>query len=90
MLLRKVQSKRRELFEEPLPITIAERTSTGIDGSFLYLQLFLSILLQMDAKSTEKSELLHYCYDEYKNNTKELRWVNKFEQEYRPDEALRW
>ncbi|CAF4701202.1 unnamed protein product, partial [Rotaria sp. Silwood2] len=82
--------RRRQKIEEPMPISVAERSSTEIDGGFLHYQLFLQILTQMDSIPSEKEELLELCRQTYYGNPSELRIIEEFEKDYHNDNALWW
>ncbi|CAF1953011.1 unnamed protein product [Rotaria magnacalcarata] len=76
--------------DEPLPITIVEISSTGIDGGFLHLQLLLDILVGIDSTSSGKKELLDFCRTVYKDDPLELDRLREFERDYDGGGALQW
>ncbi|CAM4814936.1 unnamed protein product [Rotaria magnacalcarata] len=76
--------------DEPLPITIVEISSTGIDGGFLHLQLLLDILVGIDSTSSGKKELLDFCRTVYKDDPLELDRLREFERDYHGGGALQW
>ncbi|CAF1511522.1 unnamed protein product [Rotaria sordida] len=88
----KMMQRQQGKLEEPLLITVVERSSTNIDGGFLHLQLLLDVLVRMETISSKQvnDELIEMCYHEYKDDVMELARIREFKQEYRKDKALRW
>ncbi|CAF0929934.1 unnamed protein product [Adineta ricciae] len=86
----KTENKWQSRIKDSLPITIAERTSSGIDGNFLHGQLLLEVLDQMEEDAREKKKLIELCRDTYKDSPAELTRVTEFEENYRADMALWW
>ncbi|CAF3876545.1 unnamed protein product [Rotaria sp. Silwood1] len=82
--------------EEPLWINILFATSdtgkstTGINGQFVFSQLLIDCLLRLQSNEMDKKELISYCEKEYENNRTELANLREFEKNYSPDKALWW
>ncbi|CAF1298003.1 unnamed protein product [Didymodactylos carnosus] len=70
--------------------TSEDRSSTDINGSFLFSQLLINTLLHMNSLSTDMNELVDVCTREYAGNASQLKQVELFYNNYTPDECLRW
>ena len=88
----KFAHRQRIKIEEPLLITIIERSCTAIDGGFLHLQLLLDVFVRMDLMhSTQvKKELTDLYSGEYKHDANELVKIREFKNEYQKEKALWW
>ncbi|CAF3624815.1 unnamed protein product [Rotaria sordida] len=86
----------RNKVDEILPINIfnsgtqAEKSTTGLNGQFVFSQLLIDRLLRMKPKVTDKNELTDRCKKFYKNNSSELAIIQEFEKDYVSDRALWW
>jgi tetratricopeptide (TPR) repeat protein len=79
--------------DEPFPINISKSnpvTDITVDNEFFYSQILFDCLLQMKTISTDKSDFINLCKNEYHNNTNELSRVQEFQQTYIPNQALWW
>jgi hypothetical protein len=90
MAQRRAGASRRLQVDEPLSISIAEVSSTGIDGNFLHLQLLIHILVGMNPSPCEREELLEFCRTIYKDDPVELGRLSEFERDYEKERALWW
>jgi tetratricopeptide (TPR) repeat protein len=70
--------------------TQCDQSSVELNGSFLYMQLLLDILLRMVPLSTDKDELIVECMKEYKDLPKSLQDIQDFSEFYEPNTALFW
>ncbi|CAF1266101.1 unnamed protein product [Didymodactylos carnosus] len=59
-------------------------------GSFLWLQLFKQVVLQLPHDDEAKQEMVEKLREYYHNNNKQLKLISKFNETYKPSEALRW
>ncbi|CAF0776970.1 unnamed protein product [Adineta steineri] len=88
----KIQKK----IEEPLSINIfttnvsAGKSTTGVNGQFVFSQILVDCLLQLKCTGTDENELIHCCYNEYKGNHSKLNNLREFEDAYLPDKVLWW
>ncbi|CAF2851206.1 unnamed protein product [Rotaria sp. Silwood2] len=86
----------RNKVDEILPINIfnansqSEKSTTGLNGQFVFSQLLIDRLLRMKPKATDKTELIDRCKKFYKDNSSELAIVQEFEKDYVSDRALWW
>jgi hypothetical protein len=67
-----------------------QRSSSEINGDFLWFQHLVEVLLRMKCKESDRSELIELCRANYSVNTGELRKIAEFQQNYTPDRALWW
>ncbi len=86
----RAEASKRVDIEEPLSISIAETSSTGIDGNFLHSQMLIDILVGMDPSLSQKEELLEFCRTVYKDDPLELNRLQEFEEEYQAERVLWW
>ncbi len=68
----------------------SEQTSLLLNGSFLFFQLFLHLLLKLKPSENAKQELVDFCRQFYEGNSSVLNTLNKFEHDYTPDKAIYW
>ena len=66
------------------------KSTTGLNGQFLYVQLLFNCLVRMQSSSSDKNELVSLCKAQYKNNYTELKNIHDFEKNYSADRALNW
>ncbi|CAF1310833.1 unnamed protein product [Didymodactylos carnosus] len=59
-------------------------------AAFLWFQLFKDVILKMPQTEKSKQEMIRICRDYYRGNSKELKYVEEFEKEYKPDDSIRW
>ncbi|CAF2745527.1 unnamed protein product [Rotaria sp. Silwood2] len=57
-------------------------------ADLLWFQLYHDILLQLTYDKEAKQELIDACRTYYQGNIKQMKMINKFENEYRSNEAL--
>lgn len=67
-----------------------DRSSTGINGQFIYFQLLIDVLLRMKPSTNDKRELIALCKKEYRDNQSQIKLLDQFEKTYSPSTALRW
>lgn len=60
------------------------------EASFLYAQLKREILYRLKFENNAKNELIEFCRLYYSNNAEQLRMIDDFEANYRPQKALWW
>ncbi|CAF1383499.1 unnamed protein product [Adineta steineri] len=88
----KIQKK----IEEPLSINIfstginAGKSTTGVNGQFVFSQLLVDCLLQLKSTDIDENELIKLCVDEYEGNHTELSNLREFQEYYVPDKVLWW
>jgi len=70
--------------------THCDQSSVELNGSFLFMQLLLDILLRMTPLSTDKDELIVESMKEYKAQPNILQDIQDFSVYYEPDTALYW
>ncbi|CAF3729794.1 unnamed protein product [Rotaria socialis] len=60
------------------------------EASFLYSQLMREILYRLKFENNAKSEFINFCRLSYANDNEQLRIIDDFEKNYRPQKALWW
>ena len=60
------------------------------NSAFSYIQVLKDILLETDAKTDLRKDMLNFCYQVYSGNDIQLRYINEFERHFQPDEAIKW
>ena len=92
----KVDHKIQKKVEEPLSFNIfttsasANKSTSRINGQFVFFQVLIDCLLRLKSTETDKNELISRCRDKYEDNNSELNNLDEFEQHYSPDKALWW
>ncbi len=56
----------------------------------MWFQLFIEVLLRMHHKSTDRKELMDICKNSYKGNHEEMKIIDDFEKNYKPEKAIWW
>jgi tetratricopeptide (TPR) repeat protein len=78
-----------QLKEEELSFTTGKST-TGINGQFVFTQLLIDCLLRLKSSNTDKDELISCCENEYKENSCQLANLREFRTYYSCRKALWW
>ncbi|CAM4818360.1 unnamed protein product [Rotaria magnacalcarata] len=84
---------RKNIDESDLSVSFhnnTDKSHTSLNGSFLWLQLYLEVLLRMEPSASAKAELVQICRKHYQGNDRELMKVEKFDQTYVPSDAVTW
>ncbi len=86
----------RSLGAHTLPITVFKQndkkdfSSCGINGNFLFSQLLIDNLLQMNYQSTDMNEFIEVCAKEFAGNKQRSKDLHTFSNDYKPEKALTW
>ena len=59
-------------------------------GSFLWLKLFKDVVSKLPHDEQSKEEMIDKLKEYYRNNSLQLRAIEKFQREYKSDDATRW
>jgi len=62
----------------------------NLNSRFLYFQVFIDVLLQMDSMSNDIIDLISLCRDQYKGNKFQLNILREFQQTYSSNNAIWW
>jgi tetratricopeptide (TPR) repeat protein len=62
----------------------------NLNSRFLYFQVFIDVLLQMDSMSNDMIDLISLCRDQYKGNKFQLNILREFQQTYSSNNAIWW
>ncbi|CAF3638419.1 unnamed protein product, partial [Rotaria sp. Silwood1] len=88
------QARRRFYAEDPITFDIfnrnIDRTSTDLNGEFMFSRLLIDTLLRMNTYETDRSEFIDLCKIQYQTNPFELISLHNFELTYSADQALQW
>ena len=57
---------------------------------FLWFQLFKYVILRLPRDVQAKQQMIEVCREYYRGNSRELKLIDLFEKEYRPEQAIRW
>ena len=68
----------------------AGKSTTGINGQFVFSQVLIDCLLRLKSDEKDKNELIYCCEKEYEGNRVELANLHEFQKDYSPDKALWW
>ncbi|UJR16852.1 hypothetical protein I4U23_003751 [Adineta vaga] len=60
------------------------------NGSFMWFQLLIEVLICMQHNSAAKKELINVCKKQYQNNPTELTIIREFENKYDRSKAIWW
>jgi hypothetical protein len=73
------------------PDTTLDRSSTDINGSYLFSELFLDILLEVKSNPVkDRNEFIEECTKQYINRTAGLKHLQSFNNDHKPEDALKW
>ena len=64
--------------------------SSDSNEHFIYSQILINCLLQLEITRSEKEALYSLCENEYKLNKTELRLIHEFKNNYKPDLVISW
>ncbi|CAF4979831.1 unnamed protein product, partial [Rotaria sp. Silwood1] len=83
----------RSKIDDGASISIITSSSQSLqvrNAIFLWFQLFIEVLLRMHHKSNDRKELLNICKLSYKDNVKEIKTIDEFENNYKAENAIWW
>ncbi|CAF1155544.1 unnamed protein product [Adineta steineri] len=92
----KADHKIQKMVEEPLSINIftksggAGSSTTGLNGEFVFSQILIDFLIQLQYTEDDKKELVDLCKKQYQGNNDELNNIHEFRERYSSDEVLWW
>ncbi|CAF0758010.1 unnamed protein product [Adineta steineri] len=92
----KADHKIQKMVEEPLSINIfntgggAGNSTTGLNGEFVFSQILIDCLIQLQYTEDDKKELINLCKKQYKGNNDELSNIREFREEYSSNKILWW
>jgi tetratricopeptide (TPR) repeat protein len=88
------QTRRRFNVEDPIIFNILneniDRSSTDLNGEFMFSRLFIDTLLRMSLNDLDKNEFIDLCKIQYQTNPSQNAIVQEFELNYSADQALQW
>jgi tetratricopeptide (TPR) repeat protein len=66
------------------------KSTTGLNGYFVYFQLLTDCLLRMKSSDADKNELISLCTKEYEGNRSQLTILREFQRDYSASKVLWW
>ena len=83
--------------QDSVVVSIVSADERGSDGNinqlepcFMYTQIFKEILLEMEHDDKSKADLVAHCRAFYQKNEAELKIIDEFEKNYRPQLVIWW
>jgi len=79
--------------KEPLAVNIFSsdgKSTTQIDGHFVFFQVIINCLLRLKPNETDKNELISLFQNAYQGNKNELKNLEEFQQNYSSENAIWW
>jgi tetratricopeptide (TPR) repeat protein len=61
-----------------------------LDPSFMYTKILTEILLTINYEPKHIKQFITYCREQFASNKTEMKNIDKFEKEYRPNTAIWW
>ncbi|CAF2988578.1 unnamed protein product, partial [Rotaria sp. Silwood2] len=59
-------------------------------AQFLWFQVFNYVIFRLPRDQQAKEQMIQMCKEYYRGNTKEMKLIQEFEQNYRAEDAIRW
>ena len=66
------------------------KTLSQQSAEFLWFQLFHHVILDLPRNQQAKQRMIDVCRNYYRGNKKQLKLIDEFERDYRPEDAIRW
>ena len=83
--------------QDSVVVSVVAADEKGSDGNlnqlepcFMYTQIFKEILLEMEHDDKSKADLVAHCRAFYQKNEAELKIIDEFEKNYRPESVIWW
>ena len=73
-----------------MPVELSNINLNQLEPSFMYTQLFKEILFEMKDEENSIRVLTDYCHQFYRDNPCDLRVIDEFAANYRPESAIWW
>ena len=68
----------------------SEANVNQLEPSFMYTQIFKEILLEMEHDDKSLTDFVAYCRTLHRNNQAQLKIIDEFKRDYRPQSAIWW
>ena len=92
-----LQQYAKQCDEDSTPMSFVLPTATGntpdlnkLEPSFMYTQLFKNVLLNMKHERQALADFVEYCRERKADLRNELKLIDEFQNDYRPDKAIWW
>jgi hypothetical protein len=88
----KIQGKVEEPFSFNIYASNTDegKSTTGINGQFVFLHILIDCLLQLKFTPIDKDELINCFRNAYQGNHSQLSNLDEFDKDYSSDKALWW
>ncbi|CAF1474401.1 unnamed protein product [Adineta ricciae] len=63
---------------------------TNINKNLIYTQMLKDLILETDDTTDLQKDMLDFCREQYAGNEIQLKFIDEFEHDFRPQEAVRW
>ena len=92
-----LQHSTKQYRQDSTPMSFVARATNDLtpnlnelEPSFMYTQLFKNALLDMTHDREARDAFVKYCRDEKAHLPNDLKLIDEFQHEYRPEEAIWW
>jgi tetratricopeptide (TPR) repeat protein len=91
-----LQKAVKQCNQDSIPLSFVSSTNTAgqnldeLESSFMYTQIFKEILFELEYNEQSVKDLANYCREQYDDNIDEIKIINQFEHDYRPDKSIWW
>ncbi|CAF1192313.1 unnamed protein product [Didymodactylos carnosus] len=73
-----------------MPSSLSNTNNNRQEASFMYSQLLIEILFEVDITDTSKQDMIDECRMQYEHNEAELRHIDEFDKNYQKHQAIWW
>ncbi|CAF1184274.1 unnamed protein product [Didymodactylos carnosus] len=73
-----------------MPSSPSNTNNNRQEASFMYSQLLIEILFEVDITDTSKQDMIDECRMQYEQNEAELRYIDEFDKNYQKHQAIWW
>ncbi|CAF4105985.1 unnamed protein product [Didymodactylos carnosus] len=73
-----------------MPSSPSNTNNNRQEASFMYSQLLIEILFELDITDTSKQDMIDACRMHYEHNEAELRYIDEFDKNYQKHQAIWW
>ncbi|CAF1215602.1 unnamed protein product [Adineta ricciae] len=71
-------------------ISSVSTNDTNMNKNLIYTQMLKDLILETDGTTDLQKDMLDFCREQYAGNEIQLKLIDEFEHDFRPDEAVRW
>ena len=91
-----LQKAVKQLNQDSISLSFVPNTNSlaenldQLEPSFMYTQIFKEILFEFEYNERSVQDLVKYCREQYEGNIEELKIIDEFARDYRPELAIWW